>query len=188
MKKNTQQLAHRLSTCCHVRLPKHSQSTGPSREEKKPWAPCHCSPDTEDRHRDNLAPYQLLSSKRRPSSNAGIYPEMTRSLISLARHALPALLCPWKATKQPNPSQGGIERQERGEGEWGKNPSFPVDRGCKPTTINSVTLNPTETNPRLSARGVYASYCAVTALVAISKPGRTRKDAMGSLSTLVIPI
>lgn len=54
-----------------------------------------------------------------------IYPEMTRSLISLARHALPALLCPWKATKQPNPSQGGIERQERGEGEWGKKPFLP---------------------------------------------------------------
>lgn len=40
----------------------------------------------------------------------------------------------------------------------------------------------------IAASGVYADQYAITALVAISKPVMKRKDVLGLLSILVIPV
>lgn len=66
--------------------------------------------------------------------------EMTYSLIFLARHALPALLCPWKDTKQPSPnSRWKCKGKREGKANREKHLSF---HGLRVQTHHNTSVTP----------------------------------------------
>lgn len=58
---------------------------------------------------------------------------MTYSLIFLARHVLPALVCPWKDTKQPSSnSRWKCKSKREGKVNGGNNSPSPWTMGANP--------------------------------------------------------
>ena len=120
------------------------------------------------------------------------YLGMTYSLIFLARHALPALLCPWKDTKQPIPNsrwkhkskrEGKVNREDSSYSPWTMGTNPPPNKQHNPKHV--LQRRPKST---ITASGVYTGQCAIIALLAKSKPVVKSKDMLGLLSIFVIPV
>lgn len=110
---------------------------------------------------------------------------MTHPLIFLAKHAPPALLCPWTDTKQLSPSSRW-KHKVREEGKCGKQLSFLLNYRYKQHNPKHMLRWRWESMFTISA--VYADQCAIIALVVISESATKRKHALGLLSILEMPV
>lgn len=140
---------------------------------------------------ENLGLYYFLSRTRKESTPLvnHSYLKMTFPLsFWLGMLSLPCSI-PGETPNSPAPTQGGsIKAKEKGR--W---TDHTILRDLWVQTHHNKLCNLKHMlgwrqKSMITASGVYADQCIITALVAISKSVMKRKDVLGLLSILIIPV
>lgn len=142
---------------------------------------------------ENLGHYYLLNRtwKENPQHVNHWYLKMTFLLsLWLGMLSLPCSV-PGKTPNSPAPTQGGsIKAKEKGR--WtDQTILLPHDLWVQThhnTLCNLKHMLRWRQKSMITASGVYADQCLITALVAISESVMKRKDVLGLLSILIIPV
>lgn len=142
---------------------------------------------------ENLTLYYFLSRicKENPHLVKPLVPQNYLSLIFLARHALSALLYPWRDTEQPS-LNWRRKHKSKEKGMWTDQtillPNDLWGQTHQNKLCNLKHMVRWRQKSMIIASGVYADQCIITALVAISESVMKRKDVLGLLLILIIPV
>lgn len=135
--KKPQYYAHILLTHCHVRLlPEHNKSTGPSLEEKGPFAQLHHSPKAERLSTyTQRIPYSPLVPQQDMQKNMHLvnhwYLKTTCSLIFLVS-MLPCPALSLDRHQKPSPSSRWKHKSKAGKVNGENNSPSPWAMGANP--------------------------------------------------------